>query len=93
LPKRPSSATAEALREQRRLLSRAIEQLEPRQRQVIELREFDRLSFESVGLRMGLSADATRKLHRRAMEVLQQLIESHHASSGDDPCSPQPPQT
>jgi RNA polymerase sigma-70 factor (ECF subfamily) len=45
-------------------------------RRVIELRYLEEQSFEEIGARMQRSADAARKLWARAVERLQQELES-----------------
>ena len=51
-------------------------QLSPEQRQVIEWRNYERLSFAGIGARLGRSDEAARKLWSRAIEQLQALLES-----------------
>jgi RNA polymerase sigma-70 factor (ECF subfamily) len=68
------SAQARA-RERDEALERALAQLSEAQREVIRLRNYERLSFEDVGRRMGRSAEAARKLWGRAIEQLQRLLE------------------
>lgn len=58
----------------------AIGQLNDDYRQVIELRSIQQLPFNEVGLRMGRSEEATRKLWGRAVIVLSELLESPHDS-------------
>jgi RNA polymerase sigma-70 factor (ECF subfamily) len=59
-------------------LERALAQLTAEQRQVIEWRNRDELSFEEIGRRLGRSAEAGRKVWARAVEALQVLLESGH---------------
>jgi RNA polymerase sigma-70 factor (ECF subfamily) len=56
--------------EQEAALDQAINQLKPRYRDVIRYRNQDDLSFEEVGARLGLDADAAQKLWTRAVTRL-----------------------
>jgi RNA polymerase sigma-70 factor (ECF subfamily) len=51
-------------------LERALETLEPAQREVVLLRKLEELSFAEIGERMGRSPDACRMLLARAMTAL-----------------------
>ena len=62
-------------RERDAALAAALARLPEPQQQVIRLRNYERLTFEEVGRRMGRSAEAVRKLWGRAIESLQQLLE------------------
>jgi RNA polymerase sigma-70 factor (ECF subfamily) len=68
------SAEARA-RERDACLDRALAQLPEDQREIIRLRNYERLSFAEAGARMGRSADAARKLWGRAIGHLQRLLE------------------
>ena len=70
----PSAQARE--RERDEALERALLQLPEAQQQVIRLRNYERLSFEEAGRRMGRSAEAARKLWGRAVERLQQILEA-----------------
>jgi RNA polymerase sigma-70 factor (ECF subfamily) len=59
-------------REQAEAVERAFRGLPEEDRQVIQLRQRDKLSFEEIGERMDRSAEAARKLWARAVERLQQ---------------------
>jgi RNA polymerase sigma-70 factor (ECF subfamily) len=67
-------------REQDAALAAALECLPDHYRQIIEWRNYDRLEFEVIGQRLGRSAEAARKLWGRAVEQLQQLLESPDAT-------------
>jgi RNA polymerase sigma-70 factor, ECF subfamily len=70
-----SSPSGHVLRRERdETLARALEQLSEEHRQAIELRSYERCSFEEVGRRMQRSAEAARKLWVRAIERLQQIL-------------------
>lgn len=58
-------------------LAAAIERLEGDDRRVIELRSFDDLPFEEVGRRLDRSADAARKLWKRAVDRLIAELAEH----------------
>jgi RNA polymerase sigma-70 factor (ECF subfamily) len=62
-------------REEDAELAAAIERLRERQRRVIYLRHEENLTFEEIGSRMGLSAEAARKLWCRAVKCLQVELE------------------
>ncbi|MEZ6134266.1 MAG: sigma-70 family RNA polymerase sigma factor [Pirellulaceae bacterium] len=57
--------------EKARLLNDAMRGLSEDHQLVIQLRNFDQLSFEEVGQRIQRSADASRKLWSRAIQALQ----------------------
>jgi RNA polymerase sigma-70 factor (ECF subfamily) len=73
----PSSLLA--ARERDTALNAALERLPEHYRQVVLWRNFDRLEFEAIGERLGRSPEAARKLWVRAIEQLQQLLESEDA--------------
>jgi RNA polymerase sigma-70 factor (ECF subfamily) len=77
-PDTSPSAQARA-HEQDEALARAMGQLPQPHQQIIRLRTYEDLSFEEAGKRMGRSAEAARKLWGRAIEQLQQLLESPDA--------------
>ncbi|PAY19366.1 hypothetical protein CKO51_11810 [Rhodopirellula sp. SM50] len=70
-----SPSTAAALKEQEGQLHRAIETLSEIEREVIKLRNWQRLSFVEIGLRTQRSADAARKLWSRAIVRLQKEMD------------------
>jgi RNA polymerase sigma-70 factor (ECF subfamily) len=75
------SPSAQALaRERDQALHEALSKLPEQYRQVIHLRNYERLSFEEVGQQLGRSAEAARKLWTRAMTQLEQLLESSDGS-------------
>jgi RNA polymerase sigma-70 factor (ECF subfamily) len=79
LPAHDLSPRAELIgREEGEALARALERLPEEYRQVIRLRSFDRLSFAEVGEQMNRSEAAAGKLWARAIERLQQELESSH---------------
>jgi len=75
----PSSAAV--IREQRRMLDAALQRLGEQDREIINLRSWQRLSFREIGARLELSADAARKRWSRAILKLQNQL--------DDPSSQQ----
>jgi RNA polymerase sigma-70 factor (ECF subfamily) len=77
----PSPSEALMAGEQDDALQQALQQLGDEYRQVIQLRNYERLSFEEIGLRMERSADAARKLWGRALKKLQQLMGQRNGSS------------
>ena len=68
----PSELAAE--REQEQRLYRAMRRLSPHEREVIELRNWQRLPFAEIGQRMDRSAEASRKLWSRAIVRLERLM-------------------
>jgi len=64
------SKVLSAREEEERLLA-ALEQLRPRDKQVIELRNFERQSFSEIGVALQLSAGSARKVWLRAIERLR----------------------
>jgi RNA polymerase sigma-70 factor (ECF subfamily) len=73
----PSSEVA--ARERDAALARSMAKLPELYRQVIRWRNYERCTFEEIGGRLGRSAEAARKLWARAVEQLQQLLESPDA--------------
>lgn len=73
-----SPSTAAALKEQETQLHRAIETLSEHEREVIKLRNWQRLSFAEIGERTNRSADAARKLWSRAIVRLQSMMDQHN---------------
>ncbi len=70
----PSSEAIE--REKAAAVENAMSQLSDEQRQVIQLRNFERLGFAEIGARMQRSEDAARKLWARSIEALKNAIKS-----------------
>lgn len=70
-----SPSTEVSLREQEALLRNALGSLSEEEQRVIELRNWQRLSFVEIGSQMNRSADATRKLWSRAILRLQQRMD------------------
>jgi RNA polymerase sigma-70 factor (ECF subfamily) len=56
-------------------LRAALVQLPEHYQQVIQLRNYERLSFEEIGQKMGRTAEAVRKLWTRALEQLQEKLD------------------
>lgn len=76
--------TASSLLMKHELLSEvreAVGRLPGHYQDVINWRNYERLSFEEIGDRMGRSAEAVRKLWVRALELLQQELDSANGSS------------
>ncbi|MEM6688881.1 MAG: sigma-70 family RNA polymerase sigma factor [Planctomycetota bacterium] len=70
-----SPSTAAALKEQELQLHRAIDALSEQEQQVIQLRNWQRLSFAEIGQQMDRSADAARKIWSRAIVRLQKEMD------------------
>src|SRR5262249_865862 len=76
------SPSARALgREQDRALQEALSQLPESYGQVIQWRNYERLSFEEIGRRLDRSAEAARKLWTRAIAALQKRLERSDESA------------
>jgi RNA polymerase sigma-70 factor (ECF subfamily) len=71
----PPSAQARAV-ETDAGLERALAQLAPRSRQVIQLRSYERLSYQEIGEQLGCTAEAARKIWVRAIDELRLLLGS-----------------
>ncbi|MGV3529749.1 MAG: RNA polymerase sigma factor [Flavisolibacter sp.] len=52
----------------------ALDQLSPRQKELIYLKYFEELGYEEIAAIMGISIKATYKLSARALEVLRQIM-------------------
>lgn len=64
--------------EQAELLKNSMDQLPENYRQVVQLRNWEELSFAEIGERMDCSADAARKLWYRAVVRLEQEFAKQH---------------
>ena len=60
--------------EKSRSIQNGLNQLSTEQRKVIELRNFQHLSFAEIGKQMGRTEDAARKFWARAIESLKATI-------------------
>jgi RNA polymerase sigma-70 factor, ECF subfamily len=74
-----SPSSEAAARERDAALGRSMAKLPEVHRQVIRWRNYERCTFEEIGGRLGRSAEAARKLWARAVEQLQQLLDSPDA--------------
>ncbi|MBL8755170.1 MAG: hypothetical protein JNK15_17835, partial [Planctomycetes bacterium] len=54
----------------------ALELLEPEDREIVRLRDYDQLSFGAIAAQLGLTEDAARMRHKRAMPKLARTLES-----------------
>lgn len=70
----PGPRTEATMNEDSLRLNAALERLPEEYRQVIRLRNWDQLSYEEIGERMGRSGEATRKLWTRAIKRLQDEV-------------------
>lgn len=68
----PGPHTAAAERETSRAMAQAFLALAPEHQRVLGLRQFEGLSAEESGRRMGRSASAVHSLYRRALEAWQE---------------------
>ena len=76
------SQLAEAA-EERGELVRMLNRLSIDQRQVVVLRTWDRLTFEQIGDRLGVSADTARKRFTRGMKALREHIRRKRIDDDD----------
>ena len=67
-------STQAANREEQKLLSSAMEDLSEEYQEVLRLRNWEKLSYADIGLRMGRSEEATRKLWGRAIVSLKNRL-------------------
>lgn len=74
----PSPSSVAAAEERDDAIRRALAQLPDEYQRVVTWRCYERLPFEEVGLRLGRSAAAARKLWVRAVERLQELVDAAH---------------
>lgn len=72
-------------REQDEALLRAVNQLSPRRRQIIELRHRQGWPYEQIALELGMTEVATRKLWSRTVDELRKKLA---ASDGCQPTQP-----
>lgn len=61
-------------KEKIQLLSNALSNISEKSRDVIQLHSFEKLTFEQVGKKMGISSEAARKVWIRAVEKLAQEL-------------------
>jgi RNA polymerase sigma-70 factor, ECF subfamily len=69
-----SPGTRLVAREQVEALQRALDQLPPETRLVIDWRNYDLCSFAEIGRRLGKSEEAARKIWSRALDELERLL-------------------
>ena len=74
-----SESGSPALVEKMEILSILLNRLDEVDREVIQLRTFERASFEQIGVRMGRSAEAVRKLWTRAILRLTKEFRAHES--------------
>jgi RNA polymerase sigma-70 factor (ECF subfamily) len=82
----PSTEAME--REKAKAMELVMNQLSEEQRQVIQLRNFERLAFAEIGLQMQRSEDAARKLWARTIETLKDSIRSASPELTDESQNP-----
>jgi RNA polymerase sigma-70 factor (ECF subfamily) len=71
----PTPCTQSMARERVAALQRALSRLPEDEQSVIRMHHFDSLTFQEIGLRMGRSSEAARKLWSRAMARLLRILE------------------
>ncbi len=74
LARDPSPSSSACLAEQTHRLQAAMAQLPAEYRQVIELRNRDKLRFAEIGLRLSRTPDSARMMWIRAVEELQAIL-------------------
>jgi RNA polymerase sigma-70 factor (ECF subfamily) len=72
----PSPSSDAMRRENAQVMTQALGQLSNDQQTVIQLRNFEQLSFEEIGRQMDRSPDAARKLWARAIEALKNALKN-----------------
>jgi len=70
--------------EQGERLALALAMLEPEDREVLHLREIEGLSLREIGERLGLTEDAARMRHKRALPKLRHTLERLSRGEIDD---------
>ena len=79
LENRHDSPRSDALKKERaNVLSIAMNQLPPHYQQIIQLRNWDELTFVEIAKQLDCSEDSARKLWSRAVLRLQQVINQNH---------------
>jgi RNA polymerase sigma-70 factor (ECF subfamily) len=76
----PTPSRELARREREAALLAAIDRLPPHHREVVIWHHRERDSFEEIGRRLGISAEAARKLWTRALLRLRRELDSDHGS-------------
>lgn len=77
--------TAAERREQEAWVRLAIELLEPEDREVLLLREWQGLDFAAIGARLGIGVDAARFRFQRALPRLAAKLGELHAGAAPEP--------
>ena len=67
------------------MLEAALQQLTPRQRELLVWREREELTFDEMGKRLGISNVAARKAWFKALERLQETMATMIPSAFDRP--------
>ncbi len=82
MPQAPGESPSEQAqaREQDEQLEVALQRLPEHYRQVLRLYMTDRLTFVQIAAKLGSSADAVRKLWKRAIEELAKQLDTPHES-------------
>lgn len=70
----PTPRTDAIVQEEARLLNEAMARLPENYRMAVRLREWEDLSFPEIGRQMGISEEAARKLCRRGMDQLAEML-------------------
>lgn len=73
-PLAANAAEAAERRSVHRTVRQAVEQLPPRERELLQLYYFKDLTLEAAGKKLGLSKSWTSRLHARAIENLTKLV-------------------
>jgi RNA polymerase sigma-70 factor, ECF subfamily len=79
---RPSEAALRA--EMKIRLQEALNALDPTDREVLALRHFERLSTSETATVLGISEEATKKRHIRAVRRLKEVLSSTPGGRGDE---------
>ncbi len=80
-----SPSQAAAHEEQRRLVERGLEQLDPQDREIISLRHYEQLSNVEVARELGLETSAASKRYLRAIRRLREILDGGSTHGGATP--------
>lgn len=70
----PAANTREESRQQQAQLLEALNQLSPRQKEIIWLRYFEELDYDRIAILLDISVSSVYKLHYRALDTLRDIL-------------------
>ncbi len=77
-----SPRTQVSLREEKSLVRRAMQELDPLDHEIVSLHDLDQVSHEEIGKRLGLTGDCVRQRYKRALKRLKGLYERFRREAG-----------